>query len=389
MDRTRSRFPIQHYFAHLKVYSDRSLTFQSDIYNAFIGIANTVYGADVLVYGLPRHDFDQALLWIAGDYAPDGRDAENITLPSWSWASVDGQIEVLDYDCFSFCGTLVQWTVCVESEGQLSLERIDSDNAPISWIEQQNLSIYRNWEPDMSLDGGHGLSPSLYMALVWGQDCIGAPRPSGFWSFNNHTFDEMSTMAHDLWPTYNAYYRTMDSGKDQSQRDTTTFPSTRIPGSLIGRVQTAILEILINSDDEWKLVYKGRQIGVTYLSTSSWRRGSTIKAIALSVFNMADPERNNQFYLQKFSSCYPSIRRGVSAREENKRVVAAGEEILRDPKENLTFFDCNGEALLPPPMLRLMIIEEDGPSYRRIGLGWAYLARWVQTDRKFETVTLI
>lgn len=389
MDWTRSKLPIQQYFAHLGVYSGRSLTFQSDIYNAFIGIANKVYEADVLAYGLPRPDFDQALLWSLCYVQINGRDAESITLPSWSWASIEDRITTAGSDLFSFCGTLVQWTVCVEFDGQLSLERINADNAPFSWIEQRNRSIYHNWESIIAYETNHGLSPQLYMAFAWSQGCIGAPQPSGFCSFKNHTFDEMSVMAHALWPTYNEFYRNLDLGKDQSTLDTTVFPSTCIPGSLIGRVQTAILEIPICNEDQGELAHKDRQIGIMDFSTSSWRQGSTVKAIAISVFNRACPESNNNYHLQYFSSRYPSILKKDPSTEETKRIVAAGEEILRDPNENLTFFDCNGEALLPPPMLNLMIIEEEGPLYRRIGMGWAYLARWVQVDRKFETVTLV
>lgn len=316
-----------------------------------------------------------------------GRDAVDLTLPSWSLASIDRKNTPADVGNFSFCGTLVRWTVCVESDGQLSLERIHADNAPVSWNEQHDLSVYRNWTSTRGVSSGHGLSSPLYMALAWSQDCIGAPRPSGFRTLKNHTFDEMSAVARALWPTYNAFYRNLDLA--QSKLDTTTFPLTCIPGSLHGHVQTAMLEIPIYSDDERKLVHKGRQIGVMSFPTPSWRRRSTVKAIALSVFNEASPTANNKYYLQRFSACYPSIRRKGSSWAETERIVAAGEEILRDPNENLTFFDCNGEALLPPPMLRLMIIEENAPFYRRIALGWAYLARWVQTNRKFETVTLI
>lgn len=389
MDWTRSKLLIQQYFEHLKVYSDRSLTFQSDIYNAFIGIANTVYEADVLAYGLPRPDFDQALLWTGNFYGVDGRDAGDFTLPSWSWASVNRRAIWTDTDCCSFCGTLVQWTVCVESDGKPSLERINANNAPRSWIQQKNLSTYRNWEFFPAQDFNLGLSPSLYMALVWSQDCIEALCPSAFRSFNDYTFDEMGDMAHALWPTYNDFYRTLDLKIVQSQRDTTDLALTCIPGTLIGHVQTATLEIPLHSYYGCGLIHKGCHIAVMDFSTLSWRHYSTVKAIALSVFNEASPENNGKYYLQEFSSCYPSIRRKGPSKEETKRIVAAWEEILRDPNENLTLFDCNGEALLPPPMLRLMIIEEDGPFYRRIGLGWAYLARWVQTDRKFETVSLI
>lgn len=78
-------------------YTKRSLTFQSDILQAFQGFGGILqrqFGSRFLA-GLPEAYFDQALLWMP--YHPQSRreDADN-TFPSWSWAGWIGQIRYDD-----------------------------------------------------------------------------------------------------------------------------------------------------------------------------------------------------------------------------------------------------------------------------------------------------
>ncbi|KAJ3558735.1 hypothetical protein NPX13_g9652 [Xylaria arbuscula] len=96
---------------HLKSYTARSLTHQSDILDAFKGILATLYQGDLTIYGIPEADFDQAMLWYCKKDKEPTVGASSF--PSWSWPSVNGEILIpttsLLMDREGFVGTLVEW----------------------------------------------------------------------------------------------------------------------------------------------------------------------------------------------------------------------------------------------------------------------------------------
>lgn len=388
---TGKKYPIDEYSGHLENYSYRSLTFQSDVYNAFTGITNIIYGADILAYGLPRNDFDQALLWVPlGVEYTKSRVAGNTILPSWSWASIDGPVSHPS-EWGSFCGTLVQWRVCIESEAQPSLVPINADNTPASWNEQEDFS-----SPNSLPFHPLALTPSLCMALAWVQRCIRPPVPVELHKSGSLTFAEIYAMSHALWPSYDAFYRALVSKDDQNFGDTPS-PINIILGSLLGQAQTAMLDIIKpdgskNDAEErakgYEIRHKGLHIGLVNTDLSTLAQNSVVKVLALSVFNVGYPLTFLNFFSKYLWASYPSVSPKGHQKFERDRLEAAGLELLQDRKEDLTFFDCDGTALLPPPMLRLMLVEKDGPCYRRIGLGWAYMARWVKADPQFEAILL-
>ncbi|KAK8073596.1 hypothetical protein PG994_004495 [Apiospora phragmitis] len=75
------------YKRSVKDYSSRQLSLETDILNAFSGVANvmaTGFGSRML-FGLPERFLPQCLLWTC-DGPSVGR-GDRITIPSWSWAS--------------------------------------------------------------------------------------------------------------------------------------------------------------------------------------------------------------------------------------------------------------------------------------------------------------
>jgi Heterokaryon incompatibility protein (HET) len=84
---------------HIREYSSRSLTFDSDALNAFRGIMSA--SSTFAYYGLPILDpqgadsaFARALVWRSTGRAPDGgRSRRREGYPTWSWASLLGQID--------------------------------------------------------------------------------------------------------------------------------------------------------------------------------------------------------------------------------------------------------------------------------------------------------
>lgn len=367
---------------HLLEYTELSLSYQSDIYNALTGIANSLYGEGSLIYGLPQKDFDELLLWETTD--PEPRSADGVVLPSWSWASINAPVSL---DSQLFCGSLVKWFACVKHGGKTSTVPIRADNEPWTWTERANYEYF--------LEGTHGgSSPHLYMGIACIQGCIQTPLPKCLLGSSSQTIMELEISAQSLWPTYEAYCHHLYA---QSEELTQAKMQMLEPGTLLGRAQIATLRYTRHiehencRDFEPKFDFEmygddDRPIGAwTGVEPQSVLQEGRIKAIALSVLN------HGSFYLYNsilwcLSRSFPKLCAFESKYDERFRDV--GTEVLRDPSENLTFFDCEGKALLPPPMLYVMVVQEDGSFYRRIGLGQVFLSRWLQAGPRFETVLL-
>lgn len=367
---------------HLLEYTELSLSYQSDIYNALTGIANSLYGEGSLIYGLPQKDFDELLLWETGDSEP--RSADGVMLPSWSWASIKAPVSL---DSQLVCGSLVKWVACVRHGGKTSTVPIRADNEPWTWTERAN---YEDW-----LDGTHGgSSPHLYMAIACIQGCIQTPLPEGLLDFSSRTFTELEMSAQTLWPTYEAYCHHLYA---QSEELAQAKMQILEPGTLLGRAQVATLRYTRHVEHEdcrdfepkfgFEMYGEGdRPIGAwTGVEPHSVLQEGRIQAIALSVMNHGSYYLYNSI-LWCLSRSIPKLCAFESKYDEGYREV--GTEVLRDPSENLTFFDCEGTALLPPPILYVMVVQEDGFFYRRIGLGQVFLSRWLQAGPRFETVLL-
>ncbi|KAF8538720.1 heterokaryon incompatibility protein-domain-containing protein [Trichophaea hybrida] len=78
-------------------YTERNLTFESDVLNAFLGVANVLancYGPKfTFKYGMPVWSLNEALLWQPSNRLKR-RYSENpeVYLPSWSWAGWKGHV---------------------------------------------------------------------------------------------------------------------------------------------------------------------------------------------------------------------------------------------------------------------------------------------------------
>ncbi|KAF4611454.1 hypothetical protein D9613_003810 [Agrocybe pediades] len=76
------------FFLSVQAYSDLSLSFDSDIHNAFAGLMR-YFKAKLdfdLVYGIPDKFFDWSLLW-----TPHAHQVRREVAPSWSWTGWQGQ----------------------------------------------------------------------------------------------------------------------------------------------------------------------------------------------------------------------------------------------------------------------------------------------------------
>ena len=129
---------FESYTRHILQYSDRRLTYISDIYDAIAGIMNSLYaGEGSIEYGLPWRDFDRALLWIAVKGVLELSEADvsdgqacDTTLPSWSWSSAMALSRAVMYHNLPLYGALVTWFVWNGDELNGGFQTISSRRDP-------------------------------------------------------------------------------------------------------------------------------------------------------------------------------------------------------------------------------------------------------------------
>ena len=106
---------ISEYFNFVPQYTQRDLTYSSDILNAFKGIEGVMKQTmrTHFWYGLPEKFLDAALLWtLVGPHKKREvtiKGFHESHFPSWTWAGWDSEVELGSYFLFSRLGREVHW----------------------------------------------------------------------------------------------------------------------------------------------------------------------------------------------------------------------------------------------------------------------------------------
>lgn len=89
---SRTTMNLLTYCSWIKDYTSRHLSFESDIMNAFEGVANTIRKSldSPMLFGLPEKYMFQALMWNC--LGMSGQRTEASKIPSWSWAAASKQV---------------------------------------------------------------------------------------------------------------------------------------------------------------------------------------------------------------------------------------------------------------------------------------------------------
>ncbi|KAG0694337.1 heterokaryon incompatibility protein-domain-containing protein [Suillus ampliporus] len=98
--------PLGTYMGAVKQCTQRNLTVESDIVNAFTGVTNALaigfglgHPARVFHYGMMLTDLHHALLWQHDPHTPRARrsvpDGGNLPWPSWAWATWRGAVDYM------------------------------------------------------------------------------------------------------------------------------------------------------------------------------------------------------------------------------------------------------------------------------------------------------
>ena len=130
------------FYTHLALYRGRSLTNPDDVYNAIDGVASALYGDfQSLLSGLPRQEFDEALLWCLDGHTDSTLQgaAFNGSIPSWSWSSTDREIVLLN-DAnrrrIDYCDTLTAWSRVSQDGKSLESVRTMPGGKPLSHFQE-------------------------------------------------------------------------------------------------------------------------------------------------------------------------------------------------------------------------------------------------------------
>jgi hypothetical protein len=382
------------YARHSGAYSCRNLSDENDIYNAFSGIQAALYPADgkssSTIYGLPLRHIDAALLWYHGSNRKHTiRTLKEILIPSWSWYSASANVDFLE-----FYGTLVKWSLISARDTTIGLE-LKGDQAPLFIA----LGSFSSWIPaNGELYNSCPFPPSLYMSLAVSQGCLDlTTQADGGGMVRETPFGELMERCSIRWPTYTSYWEEMfgspsaDSVKRTVSNDEIWFLRTQ--------AQTATLRLSIH-EKHTITPHSGCSYptGFQILSSSGKFIGLAPSAPLLyAIIASKATDGTAQADTDKLSVA-PDIKAmaiSMGAVRGNLRcyvpdVYMPVDSALKETEifEHASYRDSTGRWLNLVPAVNVMFIGEWKGHWRRLGIGRVLLRRWVELERKTETITL-
>lgn len=416
---------------HLQAYTRRILSHSSDIYNAFAGIQHTFIGEkDAFFCGLPRGNFNEALLWTNEEH--DGgekrADAGHVPLPSWSWSSREGTAGA-DLNS-NFVGTLVAWEYqrgsifCPVQDHKVLGQKLlmpDTKDDYAQHFESPNagstttISMYPSTKARQRVYRVNDRSNApIILGIAWSQGCVETPWP--FSDLKDCTFLELTAELECQWDSYQDLERqalhSRRCGAFINQRESfDLWPETRARASLTestlrGRAQSSFFRFKRHEKWSWYiLILDSDGIPAGHLHTrveearalnliSSEMPMEELIALSLGCFSMlrwGEPDEcikpctNSKDLLDKISRLtHLEPNDGESyCKEVEEACNALGPDGL-----DLSFVDADGSALGSIPIVYVMVIRWNGPVAHRVAVGWVLLTRWIKSNPKFKTVYL-
>lgn len=383
----------------MQAYARRRLTNQSDVYAAMEGIVSELYKdtSERHYYGLPCQDFDRALLWMCS-YVPGRsplRTSESVYLPTWSWSSFNGGITVLpnSFD-HHHCSPLLAWaTYCKDVDG-LELKYLDTPSPPLVWRE------VGKYPEGMEFEEPYWY-PQLYLALACEQGFVeGLSKEKVPWDTNTFFASQRGALL-SRFPTYSSFWTEIQmlreipylhgnksalTSLDDDVRSTVPRRNLK-PGPLVFRAQMARFHMSKHDAEDCRSRIKKlchhcdildeTMLSCGYIYPDEPRITPQLSANLLSVFDF--------MALSISVKSLGGVEQAVGVQESRKEL----ERIVKDEKEEITFFDSTGEALMPCPVVNVMLVgrRSDGVLYR-MGIGWIFMRSWIKAVRRFETVVL-
>jgi len=423
---------VETFYEHLIAYRSRSLTNTSDIYNAIDGVASALYGNFGSIWkGLPRQEFDEALLWRLDGYYGRGftGPANNGTVPSWSWSSTNRDVSLL-YDCnrssVRYCDTLVAWGRFVEGNQATS----DAVESVRTIPGGKPLSLFHKSEGDCRCSKSDPMSENavenlLCLVVAWTEGCLQTPCP--FEKPRDTTFTALRSRIISQWACQHEFW--LDALRDTmilSGEESFLLPHKS--STILASAQSTFFQLQgsVQKKDESLgnlciVDEDGQPVGLLMVEDpglnleASEISGKKFEFIALSMSttsqvvlldgDLEDVSERDLMLTSPDDSSAPdgeSEAQGASepewerAASEPETGLLPGFEETFDQAgrekphiEGRTFWDGDGGFLFPLPVVNVMMIERVGENLaKRITVGWIYLTSWSKAKRQFRTVYL-
>lgn len=387
------------YVIHSEAYNDLSLTYASDVYNAFSAVLTALYpsqnASTGVIYSLPLQDFDAALLWSFDGHSKYARRISNRTcLPSWSWSSVSGKLQYLP-----FYGSLIQWSF-VSARKPSERKGLDG-SLTNSYLGN---GMFMAWHTDdwMKANLQMDYSPAcLYMALAVSQGCMNSTSMDYIKEAIQQTsFEDLAKDLAVRWPTYSSYWKEVFRQHPPSSMNH-TFPDDELY-LLRTQAQTAALKLSVHSGIRKGVEHPCMYFKHTFDILNLDRKRIGILTASPTLEDLIDYEPTDrltartlkeQFATQTFKAMALSIgfigeRWQCFLTDEQSFQEWKHEDFEENEYFDMTYRDGVGKWLYPIPVVNVMVIgERDGYSYR-ISIGQILLRHWVELDRQFEDIML-
>jgi hypothetical protein len=382
---------VHTFYSHLAEYRLRHLTVEADRYNAIDGVASALYGeVKTLWYGLPRKDFDEALLWCrdsAGEAVQysDNIEAPNNKLgpkPSWSWSSTDRGITLLD-NCnrrqIRHCNTLVLWSYLDQAAQPPKLKSVGISSG-------KSLTECDCSEPLREQD----IEKLLYNAAAWSQGCVEARYP--FEPLQNTKFSELKSAISQRWSCHHRYLRDLTWG-NESSRELSSFlaemykelehhMTNSLPldsSIIITRAQSALFRL------QGSVQQDGRLGDLSIVDNQEHVAGVLIAQDLQIDRQLAEGINSGQ----PFEFIALSMSQSEMIAMPNGKIEHVREQDIEERSlEHLTLKDSEGALLFPVPVLNVMLVKSIEGVARRVSVGWIYLTSWIEERRDFRVVAL-
>lgn len=430
---------------HLSTYTARSLRYQSDIYNAIAGIANALLPEPTSwLYGLPRRDFDEALLWF-NDLGHGYRisDSDKVLLPRWSWSSAKGQIKHLtlhgtkgqswaDLYQHTFVGTIVAWNYQDEDCGSRRFVPV-RDSKSVAYVGPRNhrsCLVYSRKDPSIHRDNCMTFASErtsslqrMYTSVSWESSprllCFGIAWSQGLfdaeWPFpalDERTFQELGADLEEKWQEVDYLERDIVLSLPHGQQ--ISIPEIEMSldrSTLKGRAQTSFFALKENSTESRSAEFftiidcDARPAGQIY-KTKKEKANASIQcsasctyqliALAIGLFHSTDDiQKVHGNFLSEdpvaghlWDSILLDENETLPKTEFTQEEINGFCEAVGPNGLDISYLDSEGSALRFIPIVHVMLAEWDGPVARRISIGWIFLTRWVKSNPQLKTVYL-
>lgn len=329
---------------HLRHYTSRKLTYRSDAYEAVNDIFESLYeGQSKFESGLPRSDFDRALLWFPriGVTSTARPEIHFIALPTWSWSSIMGLSDEIFYRQTEFYGPFAHWYVIKGPFPPGSVEVVSV---------RPNSRMDDDWQ--------------IYMAIACSYGCV--ENVSVPFSLKVHSIYTMRDTFNTCWKGYDMPCKETILLAVQEAEYLKTKDRVDIqPEIIVTRCQTASLRLSASLSTSVVSItdLEGGRIGQLCGNAVSIR-----EEITLPVY-----DKGTKFEFCALSLSGQRERDHVTPEFEAKKVI-----------------DVERNSFAKVPLVNVLMIGWEGSTglaYRR-ALGWIYLIDWIRLRREWKMIML-